>query len=410
MVITILTGSLKAQFLETDGFMSKGKHKGIQLQMDTLDKNTAFGAVNKTIAEKDHSVTSSIISFDELFFDNAKIPSISDIPFDLYAKFHDSDNSLTLFIDQGTAFIDPVGYPKEFSAFQHLCLDIRKQVWNMNLQNDIDSLKRRLKQTDDSLAWVTTELKSAENSIKDNNKGAAKDEQTVVESQLKLSDANAQIRAIDSFKMVKEKEFSAFPLEHLKTINASKNKALDKNRSTRKKLINKNTKSRENIAEYETEIALNNSAKTILKDNENEARKLNKANQKLNSNISKEQLNITLNDASISTLNGIIKADSLVVKKNQDSLDRFDEEARRKELKQLENKKKKLVEKGQKSQTTIDQNRLESDQKKLEAEKGSIRVKELTATQDRLKLKQVNTKTELSGLETRKGQPAKDEH
>ncbi len=398
LFIFTLTSSVHAQFSQVEDAMSRGKQKGLRIHLDTFDKSIANDAVIKAMSDQDHKVNPSVLSFNELFFDNITITTISADPIDFYAKIKEVDSSIILFADLGTRFLDVESSNREGAAMQQLAAAVRQHIREIYKQRNIDSLKKKIKLTENLLERATDDLKAANNTIKNDIKGAADNDKTIVETETRLKDEKAQIAVLDSIRRIKEKEFDAFPLAHLKAVNELKNNALDKNRSIRKNLIRSNVRSTEKITEYETEMQLNKSALDVAKDDPKATKKLMKANQQLNTKINDEKLKINMNDASIKTINGVIASDSIILRTNNDSLIVFDENGRKKEMRQMDNKKEKLLESTQKHQADIDRNRMESEQRKKEAEEIAKKLDGMKASQDEYSKTLEKLKAELATL------------
>lgn len=393
-VMAFVAIQTQAQFKELNYAMSKGSQNGFKIKMDSVDQTLAFDIMEKTILEKDPKADASIISFNELFFDNATITSISAKPIDVYARFDGSDTSLLVFVDLGTGFVNTAAYPSEANGVQQLGLAIQQKTKVVRRQNAIDTLKAIIKLTEAQLERVNDDLKATEDAIRNNIKGAGKDDKQVSKTEVKLSDTKAEIMETDTLIMRKQKEFDAFPLNNIKSENEIKNAALKANRSAHRSLVKANVKSENKILDYKVEIDMNNAKKTLAADDKKELRRIEKNIDKLNQKIAKENNLIVENNARMKVYTAAIVADSTVVSANNAKLYAFDEAGRLKELKQLRTKSEKLKAKTEKQQSSIVENKQEAEQKRKEAEAAAANV-------ERLKMKQAILKAELDALRAR---------
>lgn len=384
-VFALIALQTQAQFKELNYAMSKGSQNGFKIMMDSVDQNTAFDIMGKTVADKDSKVDATIISFSELFFDNALITTISPQPIDIYARFNMADTSLIVFIDLGTGFVSTTNNPTEANGVQQFGLAIQQKNKTLKQQNKIDSLKADIKRMEAKLERCTDDLKAAENAIKNNIKGAGKDDKQVAKTETKLQDTKAEISETDTLIMRKQKEFNAFPLSLIKSENEIKNKALKENRKAHKNLAKANAKSEDKILDYKVEIEMNNTKKSLAADDKKELKKIAKAIDKLNQKIATEQNKISENNSRMKVYTATIVADSLIVSANEAKLNAFDESGRLRELKQLRSKSEKLKAKTEKQQSSIVENKQESEEKRKEAEAAAKKVDQLKAEQARLK-------------------------
>jgi len=391
LVFAFSAWHIQAQFKELSFPMSKGAQNGFKIKMDYVDQTMAFDIMEKTIAEKDPKVDASIISFNELFFHNAILTSISAKPIDVYARFISTDTSLIVFVDLGIGFVSTATYPTEANGVQQLGLAIQQKTKAVLHQAAIDSLKAIIQKTEAQLERVNDDLKATEDAIRNNIKGAGKDDKQVAKTETKLQDNKAEIMETDTLIMRKQKDFDAFPLNNIKSENDIKNDALKANRNAHKNLVKANVKSENKILNYKVEIDLNNAKKTLAADDKKELRRIEKNIDKLNQKIAKENNAIAENKSRMKVYTAAIVADSTVVSANNAKLYAFDEAGRLKELKQLRAKSEKLKAKTEKQQTSIVENKQEAEQKRKEAEAAAKNV-------ERLKMQQAVLKAELDAL------------
>jgi len=391
LVFALTAWQIQAQFKELSYPMSKGSQNGFKIKMDSVDQTLAFDIMSKTIADKDPKVGATIISFNELFFDNTLLTIISAKPIDVYARFDGIDTSLIVFVDLGNGFVSAIVNPNEANGVQQLGLAIQQKTKLINHQNNIDTLKARIKNTEAQLERVSDDLKATEDAIRNNIKGAGKDDQQVAKTETKLQDNKAEIMETDTLIMRKQKDFNTFPLNAIKSENEIKNSALKANRNAHKNLAKANVKSENKIRDYKVEIDVNNAKKTLATDDKKELRRIEKNIDKLNQKIAKEINKIVENSARMKVYTASIVADSVVISANNSKLYAFDEAGRLKELKQLRAKSEKLKAKTEKQQSSIVENKLEAEQKRKGAETAAKNV-------EKLKIKQAMLKAELDAL------------
>ncbi|MDI1234466.1 MAG: hypothetical protein PSX81_09300 [bacterium] len=384
----------QAQFKELNYAMSKGMQNGLKIHIDSVDQSTAFDLMAKVIADKDPKVDATIISFGELFFDNATYPNISAQPIDIYARFNTSDTSLIVFVDMGTGFVNAATNPTEANGMQQLGYAIQEKNKTFRKQNNIDSLKLQIKLMEAKLERCSDDLKTAENAIKNNIKGAGKDDKQAAKTETKLQDNKSEISETDTLIMRKQKSFDAFPLSLIKSENEIKNKSLQANRKLHKNLAKANAKSEDKILDYKVEIEMNNTKKSLAADDKKVVRKIDKTIEKLNQKIANEQNEIVQNKSKMKVYTDVIVADSIIVSANNGKLNAFDEAGRVKELKQLRAKSEKLKAKSEKQKTAIVENKQDSELKRKEAEAATKRV-------ETLKIEQAQIKAELAILRMR---------
>ncbi len=398
-LIALCAITAHAQFREIELIMSKGKQKGISIPVKGTDREIAFEAVGKTIADKDSKVDPTIISFQELFFDNAILTSISLNPIDVYARFNETDTSLLLFVDLGSSFVNAATTPNEALAVQKLGLDIQNKVKVFLQRNAIDTLKKQIKLLEDNMERVSDELKAANNYIKGNNKSAAKDDKQVTKTETRLQDTKSQIIETDSLIYKKQKEFDGFPLLELKSENKMKNQTLKDNRKAFKKMVRANANAQDDILQYQVDMALNKAKLELVGEDKKAVKKIVKSDNKLKSKIDTEKANIDANYVKMKLLNESIVADSSKVKANEDRLGVFNEDGRKRELKQLASKKAKLEGKTVKQQTDINENKQESEQKRKDAEAAEKKVADLKIQQQAIKIELDAARIKLAEME-----------
>lgn len=360
-VLSFLSISAKAQFVEADYTMSKGLQKGISIQINELTNEIAKNAFHQVVISKDPAAIQTLNANNELFYDNVTISSIAPVVIDIYAKYNDVNKELVLFADMGNAFVSASTSQTAAIGMQQLGVEIKNKALVLIKQFNLDSTKRYLALLQLDLDNVNTALKSNKKEVKNDTKDAAKDEKKAAKTETKLNETTTTKTEVENNLTTKTQEVANFPLEQMKAEIKTKEKAIKKEKKATKKLVKSNTKA--------------------------EAKK------------AKLQAAIDANNKQIATNRAVITTDSNSVVANKKRIEDFDLKGRKKEIKKLDKKKDKLADKQSQQQADIEEKKKDAEAKKGNVEKTAKEIEELKAKQVKLETEIEQVKAKLKALE-----------
>ena len=91
--------------------------------------------------------TKKVKRSNELFTDNATVPSISPNPIDLYTniKSSGSGSEMTVWVDLGGIFINSSDHPNQFEGVEELLMDFAQELKVVSIENMLDEQNKEMK-------------------------------------------------------------------------------------------------------------------------------------------------------------------------------------------------------------------------------------------------------------------------
>ncbi|MDP2176582.1 MAG: hypothetical protein Q8K70_11795 [Bacteroidota bacterium] len=398
-LLFITIPQLFSQFNEVDVEMSRGKQKGLIIQLDSLTKDISFQAITEYLTEKDSRIVPSFSSLDEISFIQISLPLITSSKCDLYGIFNNESHSFIVCLNSENRFVNSNNAISEYQGFQMFMIEIKKKIDLIIKQNEINRLKTKIAALEKENNNVITQIKYLNKDTKSDIKSAEKDQRVAVKTNEQLKDLEKDQEAIRQSIITKEKELNEFPIDKLNAEINQSNKNIKSNRKKIKSLVKKSNKLHLANVDQIGEIKANDLLLLSNKDDSKLVKKLEKDNAKRQNKIDNNNIKIAANNASISTIQSEIMIDSIRVKKHEKSITDFDVKSRKKEISKLKNKDSKIDKKTESKQNKIDDSQSESELKRKEAEAAQLKVIELSKKQLEIQKELDETKALLKLLE-----------
>ena len=193
------------QVMEAKKPMSKGEQNALVITLPKADTKVACKQFEKFMKNYKAKVR-SIKKSDEMFADDAELPTLSSNTVDVYfvATAQGEDTQLSAWFDLGGAYLNSADYPDKYNSAKVLMNEYSEQVYQIYIAEMLDMEEDTLKDMEGDLKDVNKDQKNSEENIEKYLEKIEEEKKAIEEAKNKRvqiqSDIEAQKKKVGKVK------------------------------------------------------------------------------------------------------------------------------------------------------------------------------------------------------------------